>query len=205
MNHRDRSDQGRVVVRVMLFSAAAAFSLAGCGGAIVGAAGSSPSAATAATTTASSISSAATASATPSPSPTSDVTAAEQAALGLFAADPSVSSHWLPCSNSNNWAACPVSFGIKSRLAELTSQGYFGATGCGEEYISGTQNGLNRAPVVLSGVASSDGRVTVVIQRGPAQPNLTAVMNHGAGSWLAYDLASGTGATASIFYPKPNC
>ena len=146
-----------------------------------------------------------TVSATPSPSPTPDVTAAEQAALRLFTADSSVNGHWLPCSNSNNWAACPVSSSVRSRLAVLTGKGYFGATGCGEEYISGTQNGLNSALKVLSGVAGGDGRVTVVIRRGTAQPNLTAVMSQEQSSWLAADLASGTGPAASLFSTKPNC
>ena len=95
---------------------------------------------------------------------------------------------------------------VKTRLADLTSKGYFGdAGGCGEEYISGTQNGLNNAPTVLTSVVGGNGSVTVVIQRGPAQPNLTAGMTKEKGAWLAFDLASGGGPAASVFSAKPNC
>jgi len=94
-------------------------------------------------------------------------------------------------------------------LASLTSRGYFADVPpgkCGEEYISGTQNGLNQAPTVLSTLAESNGSVTVVIQRGPSSPpNLTAVMTDQNGTWLAADLASGMGASASIFSVQPNC
>ena len=148
-----------------------------------------------------------TASTTPTPHPV-DVTAARQAALGLFVADPSTPGHWYPCSNADNWAACPLTPTVKARLADLTSSGYFsdGHGGCGEEYISGTQNGLWNAPKALSAVAGASGSVTVVIQRGPSPPpNLTAVMSIESGTWLASDLASGKGAAASIFAAKPNC
>src|SRR5438445_7993282 len=80
--------------------------------------------------------------------------------------------------------------------------------GCGEEYISGTQNGFNNAPQVLSVVPGANGGVAVVIQRStanPRSPNLTAVMTVEGGKWLASDLASGTGANASIFAAKPDC
>jgi hypothetical protein len=166
----------------------AAVMLAGCGAGI-------------AATTGSSVTPIATTS-----TPVANVTAAEQAALHLFAADPAVPDHWYPCSNSDNWAACPMSAAVKMRLADLTSKGYFADFGgCGEEYVSGTQNGFNNAPTVLSGVASGDGSVTVVIQRGPARPSLTAVMAQEQGTWLATDLASGNGPAASIFSAKPNC
>jgi hypothetical protein len=182
MERTDRLDHTRSVLGGVLL-AVAAVTLAACGASI-----------------------AVTSSPTSSAIPAADVAAAEQAALHLFQADPSVSGHWNPCSNSNNWAACPLSTSIKTRLADLTSKGYFGDVGgCGEEYISGTQNGLNNAPMVLSGVASGNGGVTVVIQRGPAQPHLTAVMTKETGSWLASDLASGIGPMASIFSAKPNC
>jgi hypothetical protein len=150
--------------------------------------------------------------ATPSPTmtvvppPPTDVAGAQRAALGLFVADPSLPGHWNPCSNADNWAACPLSARVKARLAELTGRGYFGvAGGCGEEYISGTQNGLSNAPMVLSAVAEANGSVTVVIQRGPSRPSLTAVMTKENGTWLASDLASGTGPAASIFSANPNC
>jgi len=182
MERTDYLDHTRSVLGAMLL-AVAAVTLAACGAGI-----------------------AATSSPTSSAIPAVDVAAAEQAALHLFEADPSVLDHWNPCSNSDNWIACPVSASIKTRLADLTSTGYFGDVGgCGEEYISGTQNGLNNAPMVLSGVAGGNGGVIVVIQRGPAQPRLTAVMTKETGSWLASDLASGIGPTASIFSAKPNC
>src|SRR5690349_565282 len=66
---------------------------------------------------------------TPSSVPVADVTAAKQAALRLFTADPSVAGHWDPCSNSDNWAACPLSASVKARLADLISKGYFGDRG----------------------------------------------------------------------------
>jgi hypothetical protein len=148
-----------------------------------------------------------TASTAPTPHPV-EVAGARQAALGLFVADPSPPGHWYACSNSDNWAACPLTPTVKARLADLTSSGYFsdGPGGCGWEYISGTQNGLWNAPKALSAVAGANGSVTVVIQRGPSPPpNLTAVMSIENGTWLASDLASGTGAAASIFAAKPNC
>lgn len=142
-------------------------------------------------------------------SPTADVASAKQAALGLFVADSTTPNHWKACSNTDNWAACPLSPTVKARLADLTSKGYFSDVGgCGEEYISGTQNGFNNAPQVLSAVAGADSKVSVVIQRStanPRSPNLTAVMDLEGGKWLASDLASGSGANASIFSAKPNC
>jgi hypothetical protein len=93
-------------------------------------------------------------------------------------------------------------------LASLTSRGYFADVPpgkCGEEYISGTQNGLNQAPTVLSALAESNGSVTVVIQRASGQPSLTAVMTEQNSRWLASDLASGSGPSASIFSAQPNC
>src|SRR3989442_15668600 len=75
-----------------------------------------------------------------------------------------------------------------------------------EDYITGTQNGLFTAPRVVSAVAGVDGKVTVVIERGsPAPPTLTAVMTNQSGTWLASDLASGIGPSASIFSANPNC
>jgi hypothetical protein len=131
---------------------------------------------------------------TSTPAPV-DVAGAQRAALGLFVAD--FPGHWVACSNSDIWAACPLSRAVKARLGDLTSKGYFGdATGCGEEYISSTQNGFNNAPQVLSAVAGGNGSVTVVIQRSSADPrssNLTAVMTTENATWLASDLASGSG------------
>jgi hypothetical protein len=145
--------------------------------------------------------------ATTSSSSQADVVGAQRAASGLFVSDPSgPAGHWVACSNSDNWAACPLSVVVKSRLAALTSQGYFSdGAGCGEEYISHTQNGLNGAPRVLSAVAAENGSVAVVIQRAPSLPTLTAVMTMENRAWLATDLASGTGPSASILSAKPNC
>ena len=142
-----------------------------------------------------------------SPTPTpSDVASAERSALGLFLIDPTVPGHWVACSNSDSWAACPLATPVKNRLAALTISGFFGdAGGCGEEYISGTQNGLSSAPKVVSAVAEGNGSVTVVIMRAPSLPNLTAVMSLEGDAWLASDLASGNGPAASIFSTKPNC
>jgi hypothetical protein len=192
MDRADRIDHSRSVLAAVLLAMAAA-TLAACGAGIAATSGSGASPI------------ATTPSSTPS-TPAADVTDAEQAALQLFVADPSVAGHWNPCSNSDNWAACPLSGAVKARLADLTSQGYFGDMGgCAEEYISGTQNGLDSAPTVLSGVAGGDGSVTVVIRRGPAQPHLTAVMTKDTGTWLAAELASGSGPAASVFSTKPNC
>jgi hypothetical protein len=131
---------------------------------------------------------------------------ARRTALGLFLRDPTVLNHWVACSNSDNWAACPLADPVKQRLATLTSQGFFSdAGGCGEEYITGTQNGLDSAPTVLSATSGADGSVSVVMSRAPSLPNLTAVMSLAGDSWLATDLASGTGPAASIFSAKPNC
>ena len=143
----------------------------------------------------------------PSPSPTpTDVAEAERTALGLFLVDPTVPNHWVACSNSDNWAACPLADAVKQRLATLASQGFFGdAGGCGEEYLTGTQNGLDSAPAVVSATPSDDGKVSVVMSRAPSRPNLTAVMGLEGDAWLALDLASGTGPSASIFSTKPNC
>ena len=96
---------------------------------------------------------------------------------------------------------------MKARLAELNSKG-FGSDvppGCGEDYITGTQNGLNTAPHVVSAVANATGKVTVVIRRGSPPPDFTVTMTNESGTWLASDLASGTGPEASIFSTKPNC
>lgn len=141
-----------------------------------------------------------------SPTPTPDVAAARAAALGLFVSDSP--GHWAACSNVDDWAACPLSATVRSRLVDLTRSGYFSDAPpgvCAEDYINGTQNGLNAAPQVLSAVADANGSVTVVIQRGPPPPDFTATMTEQNGQWLASDLASGTGSAASIFSAKPNC
>jgi hypothetical protein len=142
------------------------------------------------------------------PAPTVDVAGAEQSALGLFTkrqlnlSDPSVGYVW----TSSPESASHMTPAVNARLIVLKSGGYFSdAGGCGEDYISAGQNGLNTAPIVSSVVADANGSVTVVIQRGPARPDLTAVMTGEGSTWLASDLASGTGPSASIFSAKPNC
>jgi hypothetical protein len=95
---------------------------------------------------------------------------------------------------------------LKARLAELGGGGYFSdGGGCGEDYLTATQNGLSTAPHVSSAVANASGTVTVVIQRGAMRPDLTALMAKEGDTWLASDLSSGTGPAASIFSVKPNC
>ena len=144
-----------------------------------------------------------------SSTPTPDVAAARTAAMTIFFALPGQTPEvWVPCSSrASDFADCPFSAVVKARLAELSSKG-FGSDvppGCGEDYITGTQNGLNTAPHVLSAVANATGNVTVVIRRGSPPPDFTATMTNESGTWLASDLASGTGPAASIFSTKPNC
>jgi ABC-type Fe3+-hydroxamate transport system substrate-binding protein len=179
MDRRDRVDHNPSWLGALLL-AAATVALAGCGS----------------TTTAAA-----------SPTPTPDVAAASAAALTIFFAAGQTPEVWLPCSaRGSNFADCPFSAAVIAGLNHLTSIGFGGdATGCGEDYITGTQNGLNRAPQVLSAVADANGSVTVVIQRGPPPPNFTVTMTRDNGHWVASDLASGTGPSASMFSAKPNC
>ena len=141
--------------------------------------------------------------------PAADVSGAEKSALALFvrlrlnASDPSQGYVWTsgPASRTH------LSLAVKARLAELSAQAYFsdGPGGCGEDYITATQNGLFTAPSVLSGTENSDGSVTVVMKRPGGPTNLTAVMTKYDHEWLASDLQSGSGPAASIFSAKPNC
>jgi hypothetical protein len=136
------------------------------------------------------------------------VTAARTAARSIIVPLPGSPGVWVPCSQlASNFAVCPFAHVLSDRLNYLSSIGYFGDAPpsgvCGEDYITGTQNGLFVAPQVVSAVAS--GSVTVVIQRGPPPPDFTATMTLENGLWLASDLASGTGPAASIFSAKPNC
>lgn len=144
----------------------------------------------------------------PTPSPTPDVSAARAAALTIFYALPGQTPEvWLPCSaRAENMSACPFSSAVKDRLNALSAAGFGSdvAPGCGEDYITATQNGLFTEPQVLSAAADTDGHVVVVISRSMS-PNLTATMTNESGSWLASDLASGSGSSASIFSAKPNC
>ena len=144
----------------------------------------------------------------PTPTPTPDVSSARAVALTIFFALPGQTPEvWLPCSaRAENMSDCPFSSAVKDRLNALSAAG-FGSDappGCGEEYITATQNGLFTEPQVLSAAADANGRVVVVISRDMS-PNLTVTMTQGSGSWLASDLASGSGPSASIFSAKPNC
>jgi hypothetical protein len=155
----------------------------------------------------------ATTSPTPVATPTTDVAAARTAALTMFFFQ--APGDWLPCSartpttaRASNFADCPFSATVKARLADVEgSNDFTSAPGgrCGGDYIIGTTNPLFAVPEVLSAVAEGNGSVTVVIQRVLSVPNLTAVMTTTNGTWLATDLASGTGPSASIFSAKPNC
>ena len=178
-----------------LLSVAAILALVGCG----------------ATSATSSASSPTPTSATPiaTPSPTVDVSAARAAALTIIAPLPKTTGVWGGCPQlASNFAACPFAPVLIARLNHLSSIGYFGDAPpgvCGEDYITGTQNGLFVAPQVLSATANANGSVTVVIRRGPPPPDFTVNMTLENNTWLATDLASGTGTSASIFSDKPNC
>jgi uncharacterized protein YceK len=150
----------------------------------------------------------------PTPAPAAstfsgDVTAAVQAALGLYEKvprnpqDASAGYVWGPASDTTGH----LSPAVTARLDALRGSGYFGDRVCAEDYLTGTQNGLLAAPTVLSAHEDPGGTVTVVIRRPatPAPPDLTVVMTHRNGVWLASDLASGSGPSASIFATKPHC
>jgi len=154
-----------------------------------------------------------TSSATPATSATGPVADARAAALTMFFSP--TPGDWLPCSaqtpttnRAKMFGDCPFSAAVRARLADLASRNYFysGPGGhCGGDYIIGSVNGLSAVPEVLSAVGNSNGTVTVVIQRVPSVPNLTAFMTNGNGKWLATDLAVGTGPSASILSATPNC
>ena len=196
--------------------------LAGCGSGAATMAASQTSAATTAepkpaqsAATPASVSTVATAS-TGTPSATSagtstgsDVAGAVSSALALFEKvprnpqDPASGYVWLPVSET----AGHLSPDVTARLDALRSTGYFGAGGCAEDYLTGTQNGLTAAPTVVSAHGDSGGTVTVLLRRPatPRPPDLTVVMARRDGQWLATDLASGQGSSASIFASKPHC
>jgi len=194
----------RVGAPPALLLIAAAVALVGCGAAT--ARTTSPGTAPAAASGSTAVVTA------PNPTPTAtstvDVTAAEQSALDLFVKipmnldDPSAGYIW----SSGPASASHMNAAVKARLAELGSEGYFSdGGGCGEDYLTATQNGLSTAPHVSSAIPNAGGTVTVVIQRGAVLPDLTAVMTKEGDTWLASGLASGTGPATSIFSVKPNC
>lgn len=196
--------------------------LAGCGSGAATMAASQTSAATTAAPTpaqpaatpASVAAQATAASGTPSAAPAGtstggEVTAAVASALALFERvprnpqDAAAGYVWLPASET----ADHLSPEVIARLDALRSAGYFGAGGCAEDYLTGTQNGLTAAPAAISAHGDNGGTVTVLIRRpaAPRPPDLTVVMARRNGHWLATDLASGQGASASIFTSKPHC
>jgi hypothetical protein len=154
-----------------------------------------------------------TATSTPSATATgasaADVTAAAKAALGLFekvprnSNDPAAGYLWGPVSDLTGH----LSRDIVARLAALHSSGFFSDRVCPVDYFTGTQQLLEAAPTVVSAHGNAGGTVTVVIRRPvtPARPDLTLVMTQREGVWLATQLASGSGPSASIFAAKPNC
>jgi hypothetical protein len=137
------------------------------------------------------------------------VKAAVQSALGIFEKvprnpnDPAAGYLWGPVSDLTGH----LSRDIVARLAALNSSGYFTDRVCAVDYFTGTQQLLEAAPTVVSAHADASGAVTVVIRRPvtPARPDLTLVMTRRNGVWLATQLASGSGPSASIFAAKPNC
>ena len=143
-----------------------------------------------------------------SPAPTPNLTAAKAAASTILVKIPN-SPVWGGCAQlAPNFASCPFDISLVARLNYLTSISYFSDAPpgvCGEDYLTGTQNGLFVAPLILSTTAQPDGSFTVVIKRGLPPPNLTATMRLVNGHYLATDLASGAGLSASIFSAHPNC
>ena len=146
----------------------------------------------------------------PVTSPSPNVEAARTAAAKIIVPIPGANGVWGGCAQvASDFAACPFAPALIARLKDLSSSGYFGdappAGVCAEVYLTASQNGLFVAPQILSATARSDGTVAVVIDRGSPQPNLTVTMTQEMGAWLATDLASGAGPSASIFSAKPNC
>lgn len=182
------------VFRAVL-SVAAVVALAGCGATSGTGSASSPTPSSVAPTA--------------TPSAAVDVSAARAAALTIIVPLPNTSGVWGGCPQlAKNFAACPFAPALIARLNHLSSIGFFGDAPpgvCGEDYITGTQNGLFVAPQVESAIADANGDVMVDVRRGPPPPDLTVTMTFENGTWLATDLASGTGPSASIFSDKPNC
>jgi len=138
-----------------------------------------------------------------------DVTAAVRSVLGLFdrvlrnPADPAGGYLWGPASDPTGH----LSRDVVARLAALHGSGYFSDRLCAADYFTGSQNLLDAAPTVVSANGAASGTVSVVIRRPvtPARPDLTLLMTHHNGVWIATELASGSGPSASIFAAEPNC
>jgi hypothetical protein len=137
------------------------------------------------------------------------VTAAVQSALGLFEKvprnpnDPAGGEVWFSVDDFTGH----LSPEVIARMAALHRSGYFSDRVCAAEYFTGTQNGLDNAPTIVSAHGDAGGTVTVVIRRPvtPVRPDLMLVMTRRNGVWLATELATGGGPSASIFAAKPNC
>jgi hypothetical protein len=138
-----------------------------------------------------------------------DVTAAVQSALGLYEKvprnpnDPAAGDVWFSVDDFTGH----LSPDVIARLDALHRSGYFSDRVCAAEYFTGTQNGLDNAPTIVSAHGDAGGTVTVVIRRPvtPVRPDLMLVMTRRNGVWLATELATGGGPSASIFAAKPNC
>lgn len=192
--------------------------LVGCGAGVVSLttdSASSPSASSptlpepAATTSSAAFTAPSTPSPTTSGPSSADVTAAVRSVLGLFEKiprnpeQPSAGYMWGPAGDT----AGHLSRDVVARLAALHSIGYFSERVCAADYFTGSQNLLQAAPTVVSAHGDPGGTVTVVIRRpvSPPRPDLTLVMSRDNGVWLAIQLATGDGPSASIFAAKPNC
>ena len=145
----------------------------------------------------------------PAASPTPDLAGASTAAAKIIVPIPGATGVWGGCAQvASDFSACPFAPALIARLKDLSSSGYFGDAppgACGEDYLTASQNGLFVAPQILSTTAQPDGTVAVIIDRGSPQPKFTVTMSLENGLWLATDLASGAGPSASIFSAKPNC
>ena len=138
-----------------------------------------------------------------------DVAAAVRSALGLFEKvprnpnDPASGYLWGPASDTTGH----LSREVAARLAALHSGGHFSDRVCAVDYFTRSQNLLEAAPTVVSAQGELGGAVTVVIRRPvtPAAPDLSVVMTRRDGVWLAIDLATGSGPSASIFAASPQC
>ncbi len=213
-----------------LVSAPLLLAVSACGSSSSGAAAPMAPATTASSSSASSAASASSSgpasaspasspSTTPTPAPSSsasarratpaDVKAASAAALRLYREtpndlnDPSKGTFW----TSTPWAEAPVTPELLQRVSDLRGLGYFADAECGLDYLTGSQWGMAKAPAVRSAHAQPDGTVAVVVRRDPSSdhPDMTVMMRHVAGRWLAADLVIGTGPHASIFSSRPLC
>jgi hypothetical protein len=96
---------------------------------------------------------------------------------------------------------------LRDRLQALTRAGWFDDRRCGEDYVTGTQWGLPARPTVVPATPGAKGTVIVVLARQSRAPRrlLTVTEARVGGRWVAVDLASGTGPSASIFAAHPSC